>query len=389
MLFEIHHSIIEYIKSNGEYQTVNDIAISIDNLANSIREGKHLITSDIHILDFLSDWNKLNKNTRAIFNKLYHDYASISYSGLIQQRVVLYWKAAEENIAELQLPILELKNSNFLNKTVLLTENMSDTKLFENITIKYLQHKGINHIELSLKRDAGGGSQTYIKYDEIVNTKEDFCICICDSDRKYPRDSYGETYQKLKGVVNNSICELQCLKVRESENLIPKILFETHQSYRNKDISNLNNHEYYQFIDFKRGLSLEKLEKCDKKREFWDNYLSENNIIINNEIKINRTEKKDDTIIEGMGDKFLSNMTSLLDDKFVLEIKNKIATKKELMRTNNKIPDYAITQLENQYEICNAPFNHLDSTYYKLWESIAQKVINWCCGSHGLNVGLY
>ncbi|MCT4582490.1 MAG: hypothetical protein N4A35_13830 [Flavobacteriales bacterium] len=379
MWFKIHDSILDSInEENGDIK--RDILISIENLATSIREGKHLLSGKIEVLDFFSTFSLISENARAVFIKLYHNYATSNYEDLLDEYITVYYGDPIYDKGKYSLNILELKDSRYLNKSTLLTENLIDTRLFENIANKYLKHKGINFISVNLKRDAGGGSQTSVKYDEIIKTKEDICLCICDSDVKYPEGPFGETYKELCKVEqrNDSICSLYCLEVRESENIIPDVIYCMNKSYINEDFKVLKSN-YPFFIDYKEGVTEKKLKKCNKKSEYW-------NVLLRN---VELPVYDNGTIIRGMGSKFLKNVGEILDDDYIHKLKRTIDTKKELRKKNKEIPENVISELEKHLEVCLDPFSYIPSVYYKIWEKIALKVIVWCCGSSGYNVGFY
>ncbi|QZT36936.1 hypothetical protein K5X82_17130 [Halosquirtibacter xylanolyticus] len=355
---------------------IPDFIYSLENLATAIREGKHLLSCELEILKLLAGFSGISPSARAVYHHLYHNFSTNYYDEIVDRTVLLYTGKAIVNDRGFSIDILELKNSNFLSKSILLTENLTDTYFYEYIAKKYLRHKDYNFIEVKLKRDGGGGSQVANKFKEIIDANEDLCLCICDSDKKYPKGGEGDTVKSLRHVrMNQSLCELYCLKVREAENIIPLSIFKIHKQYRNhNDFDELKvDHLFY--IDYKQGLTNDKLLKDQDKKLFWKEVIA-------------NVEHQDGVLIKGVGEKFLANIKTLLTEDHLMYLESTISEKKKMQQEGKPITDKYISILEDQFKICKNPYEKLTKEYYDIWVEIALIIIRWCCGSRGLNVGI-
>ncbi len=88
MVFEIDPSIVEYLKENT-MKTIDDEIIAIQNLCIAIREGRHLLTGEFEVLEFLKNYKVLDLNSRAVFQKLYYEFTSSYLYEVFEFKVIL------------------------------------------------------------------------------------------------------------------------------------------------------------------------------------------------------------------------------------------------------------------------------------------------------------
>lgn len=100
----------------------------------------------------------------------------------------------------------------------LFCENIEDTHFYMNVFKAIIGNKN----DIYIKEDAYGGGNLAIVEHRIK--QEGILLCICDSDKKYPDDGYGNTADKMIDVfmsTSHRFSNYYILNVREIENLIP------------------------------------------------------------------------------------------------------------------------------------------------------------------------
>lgn len=261
MVFELTDSLID--KSVLNSRTLRD---SLHNLFLGYEEGNLILSLSPDLLDFLG--NGLNDTlSKRVINQLQHSVLA-HYDVLWQTKVVLDNPDTDNH----ELSIEFFKNTSAIQPPTLLCENLDDTKFYFALCEEYF---GINYIKT--KNGLGvGGSSTADNYEQIVNNNDKICLCIVDSDIKYPESDEGGTYV---AILNKNIpkhpSHLVCkLNVHEIENLIPIEIIGRHIkdkkarefSKRLKAID--NNGDILHFYDIKEGIKLSSIKQNPKYYSF-------------------------------------------------------------------------------------------------------------------------
>lgn len=208
MVFELTDSLID--RSVLDSKSHRD---SLHNLFLGFEEGNLILSLSPELLDFL-DAGLDDTLSKRVINRLQHSVFA-HYNVLWQTKVVL----KNPNTDNHELSIDFFKNSSTIQPPTLLCENLNDTQFYFALCEEYF---GVDYLNKKNAR-GGGGSSTADNLEQIVNNKDSFCLCIVDSDIKYPGSGNGGTYDAIvnKGLIPYPTYEVFKLFVHEIENLIP------------------------------------------------------------------------------------------------------------------------------------------------------------------------
>lgn len=182
-------------------------------------------------------------------------------------------------------------NLNFSDKQYLVSEDISDTKLYTSIANAFFRKKFEKNsgFELYLERENGGGGNTADLVHDKISDQSAMALVIVDSDKTFPKKELGHTAQKLKNMLDAgdaccNKCKLHILPVHEKENLILPSEYLVKLKLKGKlqhDSSRIINSlrklriiedlslredssKYYiDYYDLKKGISIEKEEGVD------------------------------------------------------------------------------------------------------------------------------
>lgn len=129
MLINIHKSVFDNNDIWDEPETIP----ALENLANAVREGKHLVISDRKTLGIIANCQDLSKTTRAIYTMLYNKFSELrSYLSVVTKYIEIT-DLLEPRLSSLsgkeviQVPLGFFENTESIQKTILLCENSRDT----------------------------------------------------------------------------------------------------------------------------------------------------------------------------------------------------------------------------------------------------------------------
>jgi hypothetical protein len=259
----------------------------------------------------------------------------------------------------IEVPPRFFNDSESIQKTILLCENLDDAVFYETIAKVYLRWKRIN-AQIKCDRRGGGGSTISSEYINIQKLNERFCLCIVDSDKIAPNGNLGSTASRLRNSDDPTCIKTQIfiLDCRESENLIPNSILSKLYPGKQEKLEALNiiksiSLEVRCFLDIKEGTYLNKIlgEKTTEIKDFWSDQIPQILNIsdrINNSCQANwqcssNSGKCQCQISLGLGDKTLSKTVEYLKD--------------------NSLNEIAII---------------VDRSMRSDWEKIGEVVINWC-----------
>jgi hypothetical protein len=185
------------------------------------------------------------------------------------------------------IPIWYFKDSEAIQKTVLLCENQNDAKFFIHLVKAYLTtKKNLKKAQVKIQATPRGGGGNTIKSElDAQCQSRTFCLCITDNDCGAPDTAFGGTAKRLglsqtkwqawqnssqiDGSItirkDSALAKAFALTEREVENLMPTALIEKSIPKSTKDdvfekIDILKEWEkrcpknWRKFIDLKKGL---------------------------------------------------------------------------------------------------------------------------------------
>jgi len=261
MVFELTDTLISDIV-NDDYE----IRMALSNLFYGYEEGTLLLSASPELLEYLYgvfDEQRIHRIINYLKKK-----ALVEYDVLWQTKVVL--KNADLSCHE--VPISFFSKTSAIQPPYLLCENLRDTKFFIQLCKEYFYDKYIN----TKNTIGGGGSGVADCLESIVNRNDSFCLCIVDSDIKYPGAVDGGTYKAIceKHLCPNSTYYIYKLGAHEIENLIPinyicqNIKDKEARKFakRLKDID--NNGDVLLFYDIKDGIQRKSIDADTKYKQF-------------------------------------------------------------------------------------------------------------------------
>lgn len=340
MLIFIHSSVVD----DGDENTWDDdTVLALENLAIARREGKHSVIANRETLRTIAQCSHLSKFSRNIYHKLYNQSTQFSsYLSAVTKYIEIVNPCYEPEVLSdsgkqiIKVPPRFFNDSELVQKTILLGENLDDAFFYETIAKVYLRWKRIN-AQIKCDRRGGGGSTISSEYINIQKLNERFCLCIVDSDKIAPNGDLGSTADRLRKSDDPDCKKTQIfiLHCRESENLIPNSILSKLYAGKQEKLEALNiiksiSLEVRCFLDIKEGTYLKKImaENTCEIKNFWSAkipqipHISER---INNSCQTNwqcssNSGKCQCQISLGLGDKTLSKTVEYLQDNTPNEI---------------------------------------------------------------------
>jgi len=299
MLINIHKSVFD----NNDIWNKPETIPALENLANAVREGKHLVISDRETLKIITQCQDLSKTTQAIYNILYNKFSELRSYLSVVTRYIEITDLLEPKLSSLsgkeviQVPLGFFENTESIQKTILLCENIRDTSFYQTIARVYVIWKNTNiNIKLEFEPRGGGGNTINTEYDNIQKNTKRLCLCILDSDRISPEGKLGSTAVLIASIAQNQNSQffrtkVFILNVHEIENLIPNsILLEICSGNqqredamkRIKTLQEIRGSQIKHFLDIKEGTLMYKIFNSTNPKDklFWESHVLEINTIL-------------------------------------------------------------------------------------------------------------
>lgn len=359
--------IFKLINTPNNIDNITDLEINpIRNLINSVREKKHIVICDKSFAELLStcgDFDRVIRSTakniemqqrecKSLLNKV-NFYIEIDYSNAVSAH-----KSMVGITTILTLPLSYFSDSARCQKTKLLGENSNDCLLFNIIAKTYQIKNDISNLSCSLEMVNGGGNTTKAVFDNIV-ANGDFCLCLLDSDQKYPSSAYGSTYSIFERDPQPNNGKYMNIEAHEAECLLPLgIIEEIIANGRTlggvvdniddlKEIcrQDINAKLYF---DHKNGLSIKYIEELSERNQsnYWKDLYTRAEHIRKRGCQIN-IECTHDTscfALKGLGSDLLTKGISALKEKSIHKI----------------------------IETLNPPLD-------QLWDKLGKEIFSWGC----------
>lgn len=265
----------------------HDIIRSIEALSFILRSGVHIVSGERDVLSEISDKTELSLPCRAIFRKAAARCSQVAplLSELSTYALVDYGrnkieKTLNNSITTIKIPIEKIIDLSFQSSAEIVFEDINDIAIYKLVVQWYINSvMNSKNIPLRYKKVQGGGNRTYDIYQEKQSDNDNFCLCITDSDKKYPNDNSGETSKKVREIEDLSIplsFHLD-LDFHEIENLLPLSFLAKHAGTPEalEIISILktaerNGHpEAKLYWDYKKGLRNYHAKNDGEYRNYW------------------------------------------------------------------------------------------------------------------------
>lgn len=342
-----------------------------ENLLLGYIEGNHLLFIKPKVVDLITNTYENSMDDR-MKNQFIHYQEEFMMESKIAYKLVNYAiKIVPDSVQEQTLNLddnhklgyLHTKSfltSSTVQKCILLGENPDDGDIYKIFAQAYINSED-SSLTTQLKIENGGGSTTSPTFKRKVLLKEELCLCILDSDKKFPSDlSTGETAKRVirenKSLLTPKTTFYIENRCRELENMLPL------HFYHNQYFSDAQKKPIFE--DFKR------LNELDDKLVFY--------------FDMKKGVKHYDT--RNYGD--WCNLPRLLHYKRVTTCqKDLFCDKKDnckhilIKSFGSKILEHfisyykSITSKEIQFSIKNSPIE-----LQNIWNDIGKMVFSWGCG---------
>lgn len=264
---------------------------SLEDIAGIIRSGNHLITGDLKTLKFLSTHEALGSSARRAYNGLATKYSQFASAKSMVTTFAEIGVSGDqptlinrENKNIILIPLRKVRHLSLRNPTEVIYEEIQDDFIYEIISRWYVRrHISPGFLNRNYRPIHGGGGRTHAVYSEAQRLNNQFCLCVTDSDKKFPTDTPGPTSSEVRAVNSNDLALSFHLDLdfHEIENLVPlQFLRSNCTSPTSKAIidkiqqAEITGHpEAKLFWDYKKGFSVASLRQSNNGWLYWKSAL--------------------------------------------------------------------------------------------------------------------
>ena len=264
MIFEIHKSYLHLLAEEDP-----DVCSMLNSLATNRRKGLNVIIADRDVLDYLKNCTLLEVNARRLFGYLRR---KILETKEFKKVVSRYYTIVANNGIECDnshiITVSDILKKEFLSKTQLIVEDLTDFKFYHYIGLYFASKNRIN-CHLSFDMAPGGGRNSAGLFDGLIKQENRLLLGIFDGDQKYPGDKIGDTLKAVLEKIDSKDRKFfECISlaeqgVHEAENLIPlkliEEIYDSRETYAQNTIKFLSRLyeerlDLYFYFDMKEGI---------------------------------------------------------------------------------------------------------------------------------------
>ncbi|PTR25848.1 hypothetical protein [Pseudomonas sp. GV085] len=260
---------------------------ALEDIASTVRSGDHLVLGDAQSLFALTKFVKLGTSARTAFKSV---FVRVPQQESILEKVEVYVKIIPgDGIPSLStignqkiicIPLTFCADMNFRTPLEIIFEEINDRYIYEIITEWYVsQALDVRTLNRKYRPIHGGGNRTYSVFERTQSENNSFCLCITDSDKKFPTDDSGATSTKVResNDATKVLAHHLDLDFHEIENLVPLSFIADKSNSRHTDVmiaalktAEQNGHQEAKlFYDYKKGLKYSLLHSCPDARNYW------------------------------------------------------------------------------------------------------------------------
>lgn len=363
MIIQLDRSLASCIEMGNGMEA--RVSACLELLAIAQGEGNHIVFSDLETLKLLQEYrNSFSQKGAALLDRTLNRFpqtAKLARDVCVKLVVGNFDTVNSlniDNVRIIQYPFSKLTSA-VLQRTYLLVENIHDAKFYRWISENVLRIKNKSDSILAFEAYSGGGNTTADAYQYIKNDTERLCLCIVDSDIRWPGASVGETAAKVRSSDERDPkpnAAHYIIGVCSIENLIPLDVFysaatsDANLKERVEQYANLYNDRCWPYLQLKKQITCFDLQKKNPFATFWADWL----------------ECHDD--LRSCSDREKGQLCRNRDE--CREVKLPSLASKPLT-----IGMTFLCRQDTKYE---AP---LLATISEVWEKISLQVLGWCCGS--------
>lgn len=215
------------LRNNGneDSASLNRLKHCIRNIANAAIEGCHILRGDYDILCDCKAMFSGDEEFAAFFSEMVNNYFSATVPPDISYYIEIVKDNPQERIAENGCIIAQKCIDDFyLSRSLLccqlVCEDENDCKFYRFVAEWYIKKNHLKY-KLNLDEDGGGGERTIEKVKKHISDGV-ICLCIVDTDKKYPEMEINQT-SKSCIKFDNHRCGYRCIAInaQEIENILP------------------------------------------------------------------------------------------------------------------------------------------------------------------------
>ncbi len=288
MLFVLHDTLND--KTDDFFES---IATAIENIATAAREGKHILVGSRELLQRLSGLSFISPANLASIRKCREqapEYGNLKHSASDFVQVMPDGEATVDIVngqRVITVPIRKFADTSMIQETILIGENLLDIRFYKIVARVYASKNKMGKMKIRSDGQFGGGTTTVDLYQKLQDEDERFCLCVVDSDKRFPGSGLGTIAQKIVTIDDNNKTTTRQISLlcREAENMISLPQLE---SVCEKEVSRVEalrvlgkiescDHEARFYIDLKNGLKIANILKLQDKtcRQYWINSISD------------------------------------------------------------------------------------------------------------------
>lgn len=202
---------------------------AIHQLSMAHRSGKHILYASRNTLQAIIKHPKLSETAkkvcRSVLSKIMN-VNSLYDKAILRVRVISSGKKPIkiklDGKHEILLPLRYINNTDITSKTILLGEYKRDSEIYFAYAKTQLRHENISGVELSAHFASGNGGNTGKHYEDYQIDQNYLCLCLVDSDKKYPKDKIKNTAGSVKNLDRTAypLSSYHIIDIHELENLI-------------------------------------------------------------------------------------------------------------------------------------------------------------------------
>ncbi|WP_246746853.1 hypothetical protein, partial [Streptococcus mitis] len=182
MIFEIHKSCLQLLAEEDP-----DVCSVLNSLATNRRKELNVIIADRDVLDYLKSCTLLEANARRLFSYLRR---KIHETKELKKVVSRYYTIVANNGIECDnchiITVSDILKKEFLSKTQLIVEDLTDFKFYHYIGFYFAFKNRINY-HLSFDIVPGGGQNSATILDGLIKQENRLLLGIFDGEPKISR----------------------------------------------------------------------------------------------------------------------------------------------------------------------------------------------------------
>lgn len=341
----------------------------IRNIANSVIEGNHILRGDYDILNDCCKMFEGDDEFYMFFKSLVNNYPTLT----VPPDITYYMEVVKENPTERKdgaCTVSQRIIDNFYKADSLLCcqlvcEDENDCIFYRFVADWYLKKEHLLY-NLKMSDEGGGGGRTIDKVTKHLGFNR-ICICIVDTDQKYPEMAINDKSRACKKL-DNKICGYRCLiiNVHEIENILPLNyiddliskdnrykwemckIFKRHFDYLSRSEQR---EEILPYFDYKKGIrKIPEFMSSDDYQRFGELCWTQNP-----EINIGQSFKE---YVDSVPER--ERIYNPLSESIAADTLGYI---KEAQKTGTLASPTLLAYQENE------------------WKRIGKELVNWCCAS--------